>query len=83
MIGFVKGFGRFWWDFIIGEDWKIAAGVAIVLTVGALLVAGTELSDAAIALLCGAGVGRAASVGRAAQTCLVAATWTQPNTLAR
>ena len=56
MIGFLKAFGRFWWDFIIGEDWKIAAGVAIVLAVGALLVAGTELSDSAIALLCGAGI---------------------------
>ena len=56
MIGFVKGFGRFWWDFIIGEDWKIAAGVAVVLAVGALLVSGTDLSDSAISLLAGAGI---------------------------
>jgi len=56
MIGFVKGFGRFWWDFIIGEDWKIAAGVAVVLAAGAVLVAGTELSDSVIALLAGAGI---------------------------
>ena len=49
-------FGRFWWDFVIGEDWKIAAGVAAVLTVGALLVAYTGLSDTAIALLAGAGI---------------------------
>lgn len=53
---FVVGFGRFWWDFIVGEDWKIAAGVAVVLTAGALLVAYTELSDTAIALLTGAGI---------------------------
>ena len=53
---FVVGFGRFWWDFIIGEDWKIAAGVVVVLTAGALLVAETGLSDTAISLLAGAGI---------------------------
>ena len=26
--------GRFWWDFIVGEDWRIAASVAAVLGVG-------------------------------------------------
>jgi hypothetical protein len=56
MIRFLAGFGRFWWDFIIGEDWKIAAGVALVLAAGAVLVAGTGLSDSAIALLTGAGI---------------------------
>jgi hypothetical protein len=53
---FIVGFGRFWWDFIIGEDWKIAAGVAVVLAIGALLVRGTDLSDSAISLLAGAGI---------------------------
>lgn len=53
---FLIGFGRFWWDFIVGEDWKIAAGVAAVLAVGALLVTGTDLSDSAISLLAGAGI---------------------------
>lgn len=52
----IVGFGRFWWDFIIGEDWRIAAGVSIVLSVGALLVTQTTLSDNAITLLCGGGV---------------------------
>ena len=53
---FIVGFGRFWWDFIIGEDWKIAAGVAVVLALGAVLVAYTGLSDTAIALLAGVGI---------------------------
>ena len=53
---FVIGFGRFWWDFIVGEDWKIAAGVACVLAIGAVLVAGTGLSDTAVSLLAGAGI---------------------------
>lgn len=52
----VVGFGRFWWDFIIGEDWKIAAGVALVLTGGALLVAYSHLGDTAISLLAAAGI---------------------------
>jgi len=53
---YVVAFGRFWWDFIVGEDWKIAAGVAVVLAIGALLVTGTDLSDSAIALLAGVGI---------------------------
>jgi hypothetical protein len=56
LVRFVVGFGRFWWDFIIGEDWKIAAGVVAVLTAAAVLVAETGLSDTAISLLAAAGI---------------------------
>lgn len=35
---FVRGFGQFWYDFIIGDDWKIAMAVVLVLLVGAALV---------------------------------------------
>ena len=49
-------FGRFWWDFIIGDDWHIAAGVGAVLAVGALLVAFSSLTDAAVTLLCGGAI---------------------------
>jgi hypothetical protein len=52
----VIGFGRFWWDFIVGDDWKIAAGVVVVLGLGGLLVARTSLSDTAICLLAGCGI---------------------------
>ncbi len=34
---YVKSFGRFWYDFIIGDDWKIAA--AVVIAVGLLVAA--------------------------------------------
>ena len=27
----LRGFVAFWWDFILGEDWRIAAGVVIAL----------------------------------------------------
>ena len=52
----IVGFGRFWWDFVVGDDWRIAAGILVVLAVGALLVAGTGLSDAAVAVLAWAGI---------------------------
>jgi hypothetical protein len=35
---FLRAFGRFWLDFIVGDDWRIAAGVTLVLAAGAALV---------------------------------------------
>jgi len=52
----VKGFGRFWWDFIVGDDWRIAAGVVVVLTAGALLVADTSAPDGLVAALVAVGI---------------------------
>ncbi len=26
-----RGFAAFWWDFIVGDDWRIAAGVIAAL----------------------------------------------------
>ena len=28
---YVKVFGLFWWNFIVGDDWTVAAGVALAL----------------------------------------------------
>jgi hypothetical protein len=25
---YVRSFGRFWWDFIVGDDWRVAVGLA-------------------------------------------------------
>jgi hypothetical protein len=36
---FVVGFGRFWYEFVVGDDWRIAAGVTGVLAVGAVVTA--------------------------------------------
>lgn len=27
----VRAFGLFWWDFVIGDDWRVAVGVVLVL----------------------------------------------------
>lgn len=30
---FLRAFGQFWYDFIIGDDWKIAVGVVVALAI--------------------------------------------------
>jgi len=52
----VAGFARFWWDFIVGDDWRIAAGVLAVLAVGALLVSSARASDPLVAALTAVGI---------------------------
>ena len=32
----LKAFGRFWWDFVIGDDWLVA--VLVVVAIGATAV---------------------------------------------
>lgn len=34
----IARFGRFWWDFLVGDDWRIAMGIAALLGLTALLV---------------------------------------------
>lgn len=29
--GWLKSFGGFWYDFVVGDDWTIAAGVCVAL----------------------------------------------------
>ena len=33
----LRAFGRFWWDFVVGDDWRVAFFVAIAIAVTALL----------------------------------------------
>jgi hypothetical protein len=35
---YVVAFGRFWWNFIVGDDWTVAAGVAVAIGLVAILV---------------------------------------------
>jgi hypothetical protein len=32
-MSYLRNFGRFWYDFIVGDDWRVAVGVAIAVTV--------------------------------------------------
>jgi hypothetical protein len=58
----VRGFFRFWWDFIVGDDWRIALGVTIVLAIGAALVASDAVGDAVLAPLVALGIVGVATV---------------------
>ncbi len=35
---YIPAFGLFWWNFIVGDDWRVAAGLAVALGVTWLLV---------------------------------------------
>ena len=35
----IRGFGRFWWDFVVGDDWRAAAGVVLAIGATAALAA--------------------------------------------
>jgi hypothetical protein len=36
-VRYVRSFGRFWWSFVVGDDWRVAAGIALALGLTALL----------------------------------------------
>jgi len=37
-MSYVTNFIRFWYDFVVGDDWSVAAGVVVALVITALLV---------------------------------------------
>jgi hypothetical protein len=37
LVSWIAGFGRFWYRFIIGDDWTVAASVAVGLALTAVL----------------------------------------------
>jgi len=51
---YVSAFGRFWYDFVVGDDWRIAAGVALLVVVAAAAVAaGASATPVAVAVAVG------------------------------
>jgi hypothetical protein len=38
-VKWLAGFGRFWWEFVIGDDWLVAVLVAVAIGATALLAA--------------------------------------------
>jgi len=51
----LRAFAAFWWEFIVGDDWRLATGLAAALALTALLthngVAAWWLMPVAVALL--------------------------------
>ena len=33
----LRSFGAFWWDFIVGDDWRIAVGIVLAFVATALV----------------------------------------------
>ena len=59
-MSYVRGFARFWWDFIVGDDWRVAVGLAVALGLTWLLahhdVAAWWLLPIAVALVLAASI---------------------------
>ena len=51
---FVEGFFRFWWDFVVGDDWKIAAAVGTTLVVFSVVAGQTRAGASWLAPIAGA-----------------------------
>jgi len=61
---YLRSFGRFWWNFIVGDDWRVAAGVAVALGLTSLFthehIDAWWLLPAAVALVLAESLRRAA-----------------------
>ncbi|GAA1160925.1 hypothetical protein GCM10009630_69010 [Kribbella jejuensis] len=51
---FLKSFAQFWYDFIIGDDWKIAVAVVLALVVLFVAMTAKLFGDTGLTLLGGA-----------------------------
>jgi hypothetical protein len=62
---YVAAFGRFWYDFVVGDDWTIAVAVVAAVAATAVLAPVTAVAwmvlPAAVALILGVSIYRSAS----------------------
>ncbi len=63
----MKRFARFWWNFVVGDDWRVAVGVALAIAAVAVLhhrhVAAWWVLPTAVLLLLYVSLRRAARSG--------------------
>ena len=43
MIAWLRGFGAFWYDFVVGDDWRVAVGVVVALALTYVLSTATSI----------------------------------------
>jgi hypothetical protein len=62
-LSWIVGFGRFWYHFIIGDDWTVAAAVAVALVLSAVLnlnhIVAWWLVPVTVVVMLGLSLGRA------------------------
>jgi hypothetical protein len=51
-----KAFALFWWDFVVGDEWRFAVIVCAAAVLGAFAAAGPWLQGRALACALGGGV---------------------------
>jgi len=56
LLGLIRGLFRFWYDFIVGDCWEIAAGVVSVLIASILLVRTQAVPHSALPYLVAAAI---------------------------
>ncbi len=61
-MSYLRAFGAFWWNFIVGDDWRLAVGVALAL--GLTWVLAHEGADVWWLLPVGVALALAASLWR-------------------
>lgn len=65
---FLKAFGRFWYDFLVGDDWKIAASVVLTLALLIAVLRFDVVSDGVLSVVGGAALMVAFSISLAIDT---------------
>jgi hypothetical protein len=44
VIARLRSIGAFWYDFVVGDDWRVAVGVVLAITVTCVLSAATSIA---------------------------------------
>jgi hypothetical protein len=44
IVKWIRSFALFWYDFVVGDDWRLAAGVVVALGLTALLAHATSIA---------------------------------------
>ena len=52
----LRDFGRFWWDFVVGDEWRIAVIVAVATALGAVAASEHRVDGEIIACAVALGV---------------------------
>jgi hypothetical protein len=68
-VKWIRSFALFWYDFVVGDDWRVAIGVVVALGATTGLVHGADVNawwllPVAVAVLLGLSLRRAVAAAR-------------------